>query len=212
MYKQIGEPEDAWANLCPETEVSRNECIMEMSSNQNSGNITDTIPDMDPESTKASVLYQIQQSSVSNKEMLRIMQGLNETQQRVFYYVRDWCLTKIVNKNPKPKAFHIFVTGGAGTGKSQLIKAINFEASRLFARTLSSPDALSVLLTAFTGTASFNIGGCTIHSVFSLTKYLPIPYEPLKEQTLSEIRVKLADLQILVIDEVSMVYKRLLYP
>lgn len=157
MYKQIGEPEDAWANLCPETEVSRNECIMEMSSNQNSGNITDTIPDMDPESTKASVLYQIQQSSVSNKEMLRIMQGLNETQQRVFYYVRDWCLTKIVNKNPKPKAFHIFVTGGAGTGKSQLIKAINFEASRLFARTLSSPDALSVLLTAFTGTATLTL-------------------------------------------------------
>lgn len=67
------------------------------------------------------------------------------------------------------------------------------------------------MLTAFTGTASFNIGGSTIHSEFSLTKYLLIPYEPLKEQTLAEIRVKLADLQILVIDEVSMVYKRLLY-
>lgn len=89
MYEQIGEPEDAWANLCPETEVSRNECIMEMSSNQNSDNITDTIPDMEAESTKASVLYQVQQSSVSNVEMVRIMQGLNETQQRVFYYVRD---------------------------------------------------------------------------------------------------------------------------
>lgn len=37
------------------------------------------------------------------------------------------------------------------------------------------------------------------------------PIRALKEQTLSEIRVKLADLQILVIDEVSMVYKRLLY-
>lgn len=116
-----------------------------------------------------------------------------------------------MNDNPKPKAFHIFITGGTGTGKSQLIKAINFEASRLFARTMSSPNALSVLLTAFTGTASFNIAGCTIHSVFSLKKYLPIPYQPLKEQTLSEIRVKLADLQFMVIDEVLMVYKRLLY-
>lgn len=115
-----------------------------------------------------------------------------------------------MNEIPIPKAFNIFITGGAGKGKSQLIKAINFEASRLFAETLLSPDALSVLLTAFTGTASFNIGGCRIHSVFSLPKFSPTPYEPLKEQALSE-RVKLADLQILVFDEVSMVYKRLLY-
>lgn len=40
---------------------------------------------------------------------------------------------------------------------------------------------------------------------------MPIPYEPLKEQSLSPIRAKLENLQILVIDEVSMVYKKLLY-
>lgn len=40
---------------------------------------------------------------------------------------------------------------------------------------------------------------------------MPIPYEPLKEQSLSQIRAKLENLQILVIDEVSMVYKKLLY-
>lgn len=121
-------------------------------------------------------------------------------------------MKKILHEIPGLRPFHIFITGGAGgTGKSQLIKAINFEASRLFFRSSSSPDALSVLLTAFTGTASFNIGGSTIHSLFSLTKYLPLPHEPLKAQTLCEVRVKLADLQILVIDEASMVYKRLLY-
>lgn len=38
-----------------------------------------------------------------------------------------------------------------------------------------------------------------------------MPYEPLGEQKLSELRVKLGDLQILIIDEISMVYKRLLY-
>lgn len=93
----------------------------------------------------------------------------------------------------------------------ELIKAIHYEAERLFRKTLSSPDCVSVVLTAFTGTAAFNIGGNTIHKVFSLTKFLPVPYEPLKEQTLSALRVKLESLQILVIDEVSMVYKRLLY-
>ncbi|XP_078328197.1 uncharacterized protein LOC144623625 [Crassostrea virginica] len=64
---------------------------------------------------------------------------------------------------------------------------------------------------SFTGTAAFNIGGNTIHHVFSLTKSLPIPYEPLKEQSLNGIRSTLEHLQILIIDEVSMVYKRLLY-
>lgn len=38
-----------------------------------------------------------------------------------------------------------------------------------------------------------------------------LPYEPLGEQSLSEIRVQLGDMQILVIDEISMVYKKLLY-
>lgn len=212
MYEHLGEPEDAWANLCPETELNRDECIMERSTQQNSDDYPDTIPDITGnEIAKGNIPYQVQQSNLSNEEMFRIIENLNDTQKKVFYYVREWCLKKILHEIPGLRPFHIFITGGAGTGKSQLIKAINFEASRLFSRSSSSPDALSVLLTAFTGTASFNIGGSTIHSVFSLTKYLPLPYEPLKEQTLCEIRVKLADLQILVIDEVSMVYKRLLY-
>lgn len=67
----------------------------------------------------------------------------------------------------------------------------------------------TLLLTAFIGTAAFNIGGCTIHHPFSLNKYMPIPYEPLIEQ--SQLCAKLENLQILVIDEVSMVYKKHLY-
>ncbi|XP_065942676.1 uncharacterized protein [Magallana gigas] len=208
-YENIGEPEDAWANLCPETERDRDECVMIKSQHQNSDEFVETIPDIENDLHKPDVLYHVQQISVSSEEMLTILQNLNKIQQKVFYFVRDWCIRKLVNENPAP--FHIFLTGGAGTGKSQIVKAINFEASRLFSRSLSSPESLSVLLTAFTGTAAFNIGGSTIHSVFSLTKFLSLPYEPLKEQSLSEIRMKLADLQILVIDEVSMVYKRLLF-
>lgn len=72
----------------------------------------------------------------------------------------------------------------------------------------------TLLLTAFTGTAAFNIyiyiGGCKIHHALSLNKYMPIPYEPLREQSLSQLCAKLENLQILVIDEVSMVYKKLL--
>lgn len=138
--------------------------------------------------------------------MLQILQNLNDTQMKVFYLVREWCLKKNFGENPDP--LHIFITGGAGTGNSQLIKSIHYEASRILGKNVTRPDCVSVLLTAFTGTAAFNIGGNTIHHLFSLPKCMRFPYEPLGEQTLSQMRVQLEDLKILIIDEISMVYKK----
>ena len=206
-FEIIGEPEDAWANLCPETEVLRQECRIARSEIVNENDAGD-LPDMQ-NSTNSDVLYKIQQDTHSKEEIMLTLQSLNETQSKVFYLVRDWCFDKVFGRATKP--LHIFITGGAGTGKSHLIRAIHYEASRILSRNLTSPDSVPVLLAAFTGTAAFNIGGNTIHHLFSLPKYMPLPYEPLKEQTLSEMRVQLGDLQILVIDEVSMVYKKLLY-
>nr|XP_034326069.1 uncharacterized protein LOC105333116 [Crassostrea gigas] len=210
-FETIGEPQDAWASLCPETELIRTQCMEE----KNTLNLdllddpVDDIPEIETEDNSADVMYRVQQNNQSREEALQIIQNLNETQRNIFYYVRDWCLEKSAGQNPDP--FHIFITGGAGTGKSHVIKAIHYEASRLLEKHMSTPDSVAVLLTAFTGTAAFNIGGNTIHHLFSLPKFMRLPYEPLKEQTLSEIRVQLRDLNVLVIDEVSMVYKRLLY-
>ncbi|XP_062574797.1 uncharacterized protein LOC134236639 [Saccostrea cucullata] len=209
-YEMIGEPEDAWSRICPETEVLRREGIAQRkeSSVPQEENV-DIIPEIESETYNADVMYHIQQNAITREEMLPVLQRLNETQSEIFYLVREWCLSKIGGEKCEP--FHLFVTGGAGTGKSHLIKAIHYEASRLLSQIMSEPDRLSVLLAAFTGTAAFNIGGNTLHHLFSLTKYLPLPYEPLGEQSLSELRVKIGDLQILIIDEISMVYKRLLY-
>nr|XP_034334797.1 uncharacterized protein LOC117691964 [Crassostrea gigas] len=208
-FETIGEPQDAWASLCPETELIRKECMEERSKLNVLNDNVDEIPDMETEANSADVMFKVQQNNQSREEAMQIIQNLNETQRNIFYYVRDWCLEKSTGQNPDP--FHIFITGGAGTGKSHVIKAIHYEASRLLAKNMSTPDSLAVLLTAFTGTAAFNIGGNTIHHLFSLPKYMCLPYEPLKEQTLSELRIQLRDLNVLVIDEVSMVYKRLLY-
>lgn len=114
--KNIGEPEDAWANLCPETERDRDECVIIKSLLHNSSDVVETIPDIENDVNKPDQLYHVQQFSVSNEEMLNKVQSLNETQQKVFYYVRDWCIRKLVNENSAP--FHIFLTGGEGTGKS----------------------------------------------------------------------------------------------
>lgn len=60
-----------------------------------------------------------------------------------------------------------FVTGGAGTGKTRLIKAVYQTLVRYFdsrrQRNMQSP---SVLLTAPTGKAAFNMSGQTLHTCF----------------------------------------------
>uniref|UniRef100_A0AAY4BKL5 ATP-dependent DNA helicase n=1 Tax=Denticeps clupeoides TaxID=299321 RepID=A0AAY4BKL5_9TELE len=66
----------------------------------------------------------------------------------------------------------------------------------------------TVLLTAFTGTAAFNISGKTLHSILRLPKSLKPPYRGLGN-TLDEVRALLGNAEILILDEVSMVSKEL---
>lgn len=87
LYENIGEPEDAWANLCPETEKNRDECVMMKTTLKNSEDLVENIPDIDCDFNKADVLYQVQQLCVSSEEMLNIVQHLNEIQQKIFYFV-----------------------------------------------------------------------------------------------------------------------------
>lgn len=207
-FDRIGEPEDAWALLCPETETNRRSCLEHKIQVVDVEGESD-VPDLTEDGHNADIIYQIQPLTPLRKDMLPLLRSLNKTQSDIFYFIRDWCLQK--TNGAKPQPFHIFVTGGAGTGKSHLIKTVHYEAERVLSKSVHEPGHLTVLLTALTGTAAFNIGGTTIHHAFALNKYMPFPYEPLQEQRLNAIRVKLQNLQILVIDEISMVYKRLLY-
>ena len=209
-FATYGAPEDAWARLCPETELERHECQLKKPDISNVDNDEEKIVDLDNgASNSTSVPYYVTRSETTREEILPVLRSLNKEQTQAFYFVRDWCLKRAQGHDPDP--FHIFITGGAGTGKSHLIKAVEYEASRLLAKSCTVPDKQTVILTAFTGTAAFNIGGCTIHHAFKFNRGFPIPYDPLKEQALNPLRVELDELQILIIDEISMVYKRLLY-
>ena len=66
------------------------------------------------------------------------------------------------------------------------------------------------MLTAPTGTAAFNIGGSTIHSALKIPMRLKPQYEPLGEECLNTLRSKLEEMEILIIDEISMVPSRLM--
>lgn len=94
----------------------------------------------------------------------------------------------------------IFVTGAAGTGKSQLLRHL-----RDFGR-----DAASTEVVAFTGAAAVNVEGRTIHNLVlnskawsqSIQAYVPLKEDrELRKSALQE----LAQIKTLIIDEVSMV-------
>ncbi|XP_062373091.1 ATP-dependent DNA helicase PIF1-like [Sardina pilchardus] len=141
----------------------------------------------------------------------QMYQNLNQKQASVFYAVRKWCLRRVWGQSADQ--FFYFVTGGAGTGKSHLIKCIYAEASKILRklpriteeRDMSMP---TVLLTAFTGTAAFNIAGKTLHSVLKLPRSLKPPYQCFGNR-LDEVRATLSNAEILIIDEVSMISKQL---
>ncbi|CAG2194870.1 unnamed protein product [Mytilus edulis] len=143
-------------------------------------------------------------------QMQTFMQQLNKEQKDVFYRIRQWCIDKVNGKNPEP--FRVFINGGAGTGKSHLIKCLHYEITKILSTHSTNPDDIVVLLTAPTATAAFNIGGTTLHQAFSLPPSLPLPYIYLRDDTINKLRSKLQNLSILIIDEISMVGQRsLLY-
>lgn len=99
---------------------------------------------------------------------------------------------------------NLFITGKAGTGKTT------------FLRRLKEISGKQVAVVAPTGVAAINAGGTTIHSFFQLplTPFSPTPEG--RKQLISQTRMRghrrrvLQELELLVIDEISMVRADLL--
>ncbi|XP_050409728.1 uncharacterized protein LOC126824539 [Patella vulgata] len=87
-----------------------------------------------------------------------------------------------------------------------------YEASRLLARISDSPDDTTVAVTCPTGVSAFNISSstCTIHSLFSIPIHFKLLYIGLSSDKVNTLRSKLGNLEILIIDEISMVDHKLL--
>ena len=208
VFNETGGLEDAWCEMCPEQQLEQLECEQEVREQPKvDDEHVDVIPDLALSSDKSNQ-YEANVNVMPRTDALILLRTLNDKQRDVFYKVRQWCLQKVSGQKPEP--FRVFITGGAGTGKSHLIKAIHYEATRLLSQVASAPDKVTMLLTAPTGIAAFNLGGGTIHNTFSIGIDVKLPYTPLGEEKVSTVRANLGDLQILVIDEISMVDHNLL--
>ena len=113
------------------------------------------------------------------------MEGLNEDQQRAYRTIVD-------------RKKSVLLTGGAGTGKSYLIEKVVSTLSQTY-------GTRKVAMTALTGVAAFNVGGCTVHSFAGIGLGVKpamqlaqnVSFNPSAAQRWRKLRV-------LLIDEISM--------
>ena len=90
--------------------------------------------------------------------------------------------------------------------KSYVIKTIYQTATKAFKNRPEDPDKPSILLLAPTGVATISIGGNTINSGLAISKHIFGEHVgPLSDERKSALRTKFKNLELLVIDEVSMV-------
>ena len=206
-----GPPDEGWGNLAPQTEQLRDEERRE-GATPDEENVLQGFEVTDERHAARDLRlipheYDLQSENVSNQEWYNMVISLNENQFKVHDFITSWCTDMILtHRAERPQPFHIFLTGGAGVGKSHLVRTVVLTATNIFNRN-NQTDHNHVLVCAPTGTAAYNIAGHTIHSAFLLpiieSKY--DDYVPLSHEKLAGLKDAIGDIKILVLDEISMV-------
>ena len=155
--------------------------------------------------------------SIPDDSYCDMLRSLSAEQYHVHEFVNNWCLQmKFCSKtNSNVQPFLIFLTGGAGVGKSHAIRALYHTTVRSLRQVGEDPDDLLAILTAPTGTAAYNIGGMTLHSAFLLpckkANYQTDTLHKLSQERRNTLRCKLQTAKLLIIDEISMVSSQTLH-
>ncbi|XP_060603545.1 uncharacterized protein LOC132756482 [Ruditapes philippinarum] len=134
---------------------------------------------------------------LSDEEYRALLRSLNSKQKEFYNHVVHWIKTK-------DAPLYTFLSGGAGVGKSVVIRALYQTLYRMLnLKEGENSDDVRVLLCAYTGKAAFNINGSTISSAFK-QKYKQSD-QTLTCDSLNTFRSKYRDLSVVIIDEISMV-------
>lgn len=141
--------------------------------------------------------------------------SLNSQQRQVFDITYSWAKLKIKYKNCLLKReiepVRLFVSGGAGVGKSYLMKTIYEALTKLFNFHSGTPEKLKVLKMALTGVATINIDGTTINTALGIPLIQSVNINKLSDNLKSTPRNNYSELCAVIIDAISMVSNARLY-
>lgn len=136
---------------------------------------------------------------MDNNEYYKLRQMLNREQQAI---IKDIVKKKIKNNK---NLLHLFLTGGAGTGKTFTAKAIYQALLRIYNKYIDSdPNKPKGLITAYTGKSPYNVGGFTLHSTFHIP-FITSDFLSLNSDILDAMSKHYDQLCVLLIDEISLV-------
>ncbi|XP_015125653.1 ATP-dependent DNA helicase PIF2-like, partial [Diachasma alloeum] len=138
--------------------------------------------------------------TITKEEMFLLLDTLNTLQRQIVIHI-----LKCFKTDDLP--LRLFISGSAGVGKTRVINCIYQLLSQYFGEIPGEKNDLPlILLCAPSGKAAHLIGGVTLHTAFALpiTEYGGQMPE-LSADVANTIRSNLVDLQLLIIDEISMV-------
>lgn len=143
---------------------------------------------------------------LSDNDYFALMRSLNDKHRRFVLNV-----VHLVKTSLDP--FHHFLSGGAEVGKGRVVTAIVQTLMRYHAKVAGKdPTKLAVLVAAPTGMAAHNVGGMTLHTAFRI---LPTQNHEsighLSDSMRNTLYSMLEDVQLIVIDEVSMMVLKMMF-
>ena len=139
-------------------------------------------------------------NEMQDDEYRSMVQSLTKKQKEFFQHALHFIKTS-------DKPFYAFISGGGGVGKSHLIKSI-YKAAIKYYNTKAGEDfhQVKIMLLALTGKAAYIIKGNTIHSALAVPASQSLKnYKPLDCSRLNTLRLQLGVVQLILLDEISMV-------
>ena len=130
------------------------------------------------------------------KQLDEMIAKLNRKQREIYNHV----MLVVTNTNQR---LRLFITGGAGVGKSVVLKSVYQSLIRYYnLSTDGHVNDCSVVCAAPTGKAAYLIRGTTLHSAFNIIPNRSKTYARLTHEKLNSYQVKYEHLKILLIDEI----------